>query len=237
MSDETIDTRVTPSLHPRNVHEIDGYDDETASILAATETAFSEAYKAVGRVHDARAAAADNPVLNEAAQLIETQNFADKILAQVTKRFDSADANLATIINSVEKELSAPIETTGAAGIASEIRAHVAALPTGKRITFIQAAITDGDKRTATAILGAPPYLSGIDGEMQKTMTRLYHEHHNPKLAKRLRAAQGARDLLGRNAPLLFGEMKKAVGDDPRKIARLRAAKSAAEKAFVVGDA
>src|SRR3546814_4190678 len=88
MSDniDSIDTRVTPSFHPDTIRAIDEYDDDTASILAGTEAAFNEAYIAVGRVHDASAASKKNPAWNEAAALIETQNFADKLTGNLAKR-------------------------------------------------------------------------------------------------------------------------------------------------------
>lgn len=37
---EVIDTRVTPSLHPDNVKEVDGYDEQTAPYVSLAETAF-----------------------------------------------------------------------------------------------------------------------------------------------------------------------------------------------------
>lgn len=85
MADEIqdADIRVTPSFHPRTVQEIAGYDEDTASVLAGTEAAFNEAYIAVGRVHDAREAGKTNPAWTEAAALIETQNFADKLTTQL----------------------------------------------------------------------------------------------------------------------------------------------------------
>ena len=35
-----------------------------------------------------------------------------------------------------------------------------------ERMAFVQAAITDGDIRSATAVLGAPAYLSGLDHDL-----------------------------------------------------------------------
>lgn len=82
MADE-IDTRVTPSFHPETVQAIAEYDDDTSSILAGTVSAFTEAYIAVGRVHDASAASKTNPAWNEAAALIHTADFADKLTLQL----------------------------------------------------------------------------------------------------------------------------------------------------------
>ncbi|MFA5988760.1 MAG: hypothetical protein WC803_04040 [Sphingomonas sp.] len=67
MSDN-VSTLVTPSLHPNNVKEIDGYDEQTALVLAPTVTAFDTAYQAVIAVSQAREAAKTNPTWNEAQQ-------------------------------------------------------------------------------------------------------------------------------------------------------------------------
>ena len=43
MENANVDVRVSPGLHPDNVKQIDGYDDDTAPYLAPTMTAFSTA--------------------------------------------------------------------------------------------------------------------------------------------------------------------------------------------------
>lgn len=236
MADEIqdADIRVTPSFHPRTVQEIAGYDDDTASILAGTEAAFSEAYIAVGRVHDAREAGKTNPAWTEAAALIETQNFADKLTLNLAKRFDSASANLTRVITGLESDLSQPLEGRGVGAMAGEIRSYVHSLPEGQRMGFIQKAIEAGDERTVGAVLGGVPYLSGITPEMATMLLRLYHEKTNPRAAKQLRAAKAGLELIGERGGLLFGEMEKAVGAKQAKVQKLRAAKAAAEKSFVV---
>lgn len=231
-----VDHRVTPSLHPENVMQIEGYDDDTAAYLAPTVTAFDEAYQAIAKIHDARAAAAKNPTWNEAQQVISTQDLADKLFARVAKGFDSVRGNLERSIASLEAQLSGPVESKAGASIAAEIRAHVRGLNTGERQAFLQKAIDDGDITSATAVLGAPSYLSGLDANMQKVLLRFYHERQSPEVAKRLKAMQGARDLIERNAGLVFGQMEKAVGMRPDKVKKLRDAKTASEQAFILKD-
>jgi len=236
MADEIqdADTRVTPSFHPQTVRSIDAYDDDTASVLAGTEAAFSEAYIAVGRVHDAREAAKTNPTWNEAQQVIATQDLADKLTVNLAKRFDSATANLTRVIEGLERDLSQPLEGRGVGAMSAEIRAYVKGLPEGQRMGFIQKAIEAGDERTVGAVLGGVPYLSGITPEMATMLLRLYHEKTNPKAARQLRAAKAGLELIGERGGLLFGEMEKAVGAKQAKVQKLRAAKAAAEKSFVV---
>lgn len=236
MADEIqdADIRVTPSFHPQTVRAIDEYDDDTASILAGTEAAFNEAYIGVGRVHDASAASKRNPAWNEAAALIETQNFADKMIANLAKRFDSATAGLNKVIEGLERDLSQPIESRGVGAMAGEIRAFVRSLPDGQQMAFIRNAIEAGDERTVGAVLGGVAYLSGITPEVQNVLLRLHHEKSNPRAAKQLRAAKAGLELIGERGGLVFKEMEKAVGAKQAKVQQLRAAKAAAEKSFVV---
>lgn len=230
-----IDTRISPALHPDNVKEIEGYGDaDIASILAPTMTAFSEAYEGLRSVHNARDKARLNPTWNEAAAVIHTQDLADKVFARVAKGFDATSANLQRAISHIEKELSQPVEAKAAQGIASEIRAHLKGLRTDERMTAIREAIASGDHLVATSVLGAPAMLSGFDPKMQAVLLRQYHERHNPHSTKRLKAMQAAKAMIDEHSGKMFRELEKAVGMAPHKVQALRAAKTEAEKAFVL---
>lgn len=231
MSDN-IDTRITPSLHPINVRELDGYDDETAGILSMTEGAFANAYEQLGKVFDASEAARSDPTLTEAAAVVKAADYGDRVLTGIAQRFDGAAANLKTIIDGIERELSAPVESRASNSLSAEIRSYCKSLPEGERMSFVRKAITDNDARTATAILGAPAYLSGIDAGMQGILTRMFHEHHEPLKAKRLKAAKAGLDLIGERSGLVFSVLSKAIGSDPKKVAKFRSAAAKTAKAF-----
>lgn len=235
MSDE-VDTRVSPSLHPLNVRQVDGYCDATAPVLSATESAFRSAYIAVKAVHDARALASQNEAWTEGSVVIQTDALARKHMDRVTRSFDAAHARLKDGVASIERDLSAPVASKASHGIAAEVRAHVKGLTTDKRLALVQHAITSGDDTTATAVLGGPSYLSGLTEEMQATLTRQYHEHNSPEATVRLRAMRGAISLIERNGPIVFKEFEKAVGCPPHKARALREADTAAQKAMVFRD-
>ncbi len=234
---EGIDTRVTPSLHPDNVKEVDGYDEQTAPYVSLAETAFSEAYIGIGQVHSAREKARTNPTWTEAQQIIQTQDFADKVFSRIARQMDGAMASLGKGIAALEAQLSAPVTSVAAQGVAVEIRAHVKALPNNKRLGFIQSAFAAGDAVTVSSVLGAPSYLSGLDAGMQGALLRQWHERNSPEVAQRLKTMKGARDLITNRGGLVFGELEKAVGAPPGKAKALREAKTAAEKAFVFREA
>lgn len=235
MVDE-VSTLVTPSLHPENVKKIDGYSEETAAVLGPTEETLRLAYRSVEDVFKARAAASLNPTWNEAAQAIATQEYADKVFDKVARSFDSTRDRLVKGIASLEKELSAPVESKASLQVSQEVRAHFKTLPTEKRMSLLRKAIVEGDHTTATAVLGAPSYLSGFTPEMQAVMLRDYHTRHSPHVANRLRAMEGAKAMLESRSSLVFSELERAVGMPPHKVKKLREAKDAAEQAMVLRD-
>lgn len=236
MSDN-VSIEVTPSLHPEVVRALPDYDSQTEAVLAPTMTAFDEAYQAVIAVHAAREAAKTNPAWNEPQVVIETDNLARGKTEQVTRNFDAVRSNLVKGIAHIEAELSAPMTAKAAATVATEIRSFVRDMSTEAKHKFIQEALDNGDEVTVSSLLGAPPYLSGLTADFQKTYTSMWHERTSPDMAKRLRAMVGARELIERNGPLLFGAMERAVGAPPHKARALREAKSAAEKHFVMTGA
>ena len=234
---DQIDSRVSPALHPTNVTQIDGYDDETAGVLQPTMTAFSEAYQRIGAVWDGRAKAENNPTWNENQVIIETDQFAQKQMAVIAKGFDTTRVNLLKGIEHLEKQLSEPITSKAAQSIAAEVRAYAKGLDTGERIAFIQNALDNGDDVTTTALLGAPSYLSGIDANTQSAFTRLYHERNAPAVAKRLKVMVAAKEMIEQRAGIVFSDLTKAVGCPPNKAKRLREARTASERAFIMNDA
>jgi hypothetical protein len=231
MSDK-VDSRVTPSLHPLNVTKLDGYSESTAVFVAPTERVLAEAYEGIARVHNAREAARTDPTLTEAAQLIKTDEMAQKVFAKVAKAFDAECANLSKGIAHIEKELTAPVTAKAAHPIAAEIRAHIKSMPVEKRVSFVQAAINSGDETTASSVLGAPAYLSGIDANMQAVLVRLYREKMTPDAAARLKVMRGAKELLENRGGLVLLQLEKAVGAQSHVIRRMREAKGKSDKAF-----
>lgn len=235
MSDDiNIDIRVTPppALHQKVVEEIDGWGEDTKTILAETQTAFSTAYKTLRKVHNTREVVNANPGWNDDQKLLQMDNFAKKHLAAVTKTFDTARANLTKGINCLEKAQVEPIQTKAASTLANQIRDYARNLPDDKRHEFLRAAIARDDNETVTAMLGAPPYLSGLNHEYQAIYLRLYHERNSPGLAKRLQVMRAAKDLIENNAGKVFTEMEKAIGGKGVKANMVRKAQEAAERAL-----
>ena len=236
---EEIDARITPALHPGNVKALDGYDDETALVLGQTVDAFTAAYEGLKSIWAAKEAAMRDPRLNESGALLKTDAYADSVFNRITKTFDAEMARLTKAINHLEGELTQSVESKAVSSMSAEIRAHVKGLPTSERMSLIRRAIDEGDTLTASSVLGGPAYLSGLDAQMAKTLTRMFNAKQNPKLDQRHRAMSAARKLIEEHAGKCFAERDKAVGyiTDPksgRKIypPELRKMAEAADKPF-----
>ncbi|MFZ2997354.1 hypothetical protein [Sphingobium sp.] len=213
MADE-IDTRVSLDLDPEAAMlTINDYDDDTASYVATAKSAFTEAFTSLRAIHDAKAAVADDPTLNEAGQLLKVDDFArNRMLAKVYPLWDTASSSLNAKVEAWEKEMTKEVVSQSSQMVSGEIRAHMKGLKTGERLAAISQAIRDGDSVVASAVLGAPAMLSGLDEEMKQVLLREYHEKFNPGLAKRLRAVTAARDLIDGRMGVLKKEVAKAVG-------------------------
>jgi hypothetical protein len=213
MSDE-IDIRVSLDLDPEAAMlTIADYDDDTASYVGPAKAAFTEAFASLRAIHDAKAAVVDDPTLNEAGQLLKVDDFAQKrMLAKVYPLWDTASSTLNAKVEAWEKEMTKAVESKASQMVSSEIRAHFKGLKLGERMAAISQAIRDGDEVVASAVLGAPGMLSGIDDELKPHLVREYHERFNPQMAKRLRAVTQARDLIDGRMGVLKKEVAKAVG-------------------------
>lgn len=212
MSDE-VDTRISPTLHPGIAGEIADYDDDTRPLLGTTETAVSEAFNALKSIHDAKAAAATNPTLNEFAQLIAVDNHATKLMDKVYAKWSRTTDTLNANITAMEKDLYAPVESKASRTMATEIRQHFASLENdGKRMGALRKAIEAGDETTATAVLGAPSYLSGLSEELHAEYLRDWNNAQQPVEAKKVRAMRAAAEILNERYNLLTQAHREAVG-------------------------
>ncbi|TMV82980.1 hypothetical protein FGG78_23420 [Thioclava sp. BHET1] len=213
MADETeiqVDTRFSPSLHPRNISALDGVDDMTAPLVADATEALEGACSYLAAVHDYRAAAFSDPTLTEPAALLKTDDFAMGKLPGVTKRFDGAMARFDTTIAAYERDLVAPVKQKAGEVISTEVRAHLKASP--NRVDIVRQAIQDGDDEIAASALGAPAILSGLTPEIHRVLLREYHIARSPVVAQRLKALTSAKAYLEAHGTKVLAEAVKAVG-------------------------
>lgn len=224
MPEIEINTAVSPMLHPAVVDRLDATGEMYG--IEPTRAAFALAYDAIGRVHAARETVSKDPTLTENAVAVQVADFADRQMAAVTRAFDAARSGLVKTIEHMERELSAPVTSLAAQSVSEEIRAHVKGLPDAQRAVFVKKAIDRGDAVTASAVLGAPAYLSGLDDAMCAPLLQHFHVTQNPVTARRLKTAIAAREMIEARASVVINGFEQAIGVPFHKVKLLREAQA-----------
>ncbi len=212
MADQ-IDTRITPALHPDNIASLDGYCDETAPLVADATEALTAAYGYLGGIHDVRAAAFADPTLTQEAALLKADDHAQAKLAGVTRKFDAAIARFDKTIAAYETDLSSSVKQLASTTVSGEVRALMQKAE--DRMALMEKALAEGDDDVLSAVLGAPPMLSGLTKEIHAVFLRKYNEQRKPETTQRLRALTSAKTYLEQQGGLVLKEMVKAVGGLP----------------------
>lgn len=208
-----IDTRITPALHPDNIASLDGFNDETAPLVADATEALTAAYGYLGSIHDVRAAAFADPTLTKEAALLKADDHAQAKLAGVTRKFDAAIARFDKTIAAYNTDLESSVKQLASTTVSGEVRSLM--LKSDDRVSLMEKALAEGDDEVLSAVLGAPPMLSGLSKEIHAVFLRKYNEHRKPETTQRLRALQSAKAYLEEKGGLVLKEMEKAVGGLP----------------------
>lgn len=175
----------------------------------------------VSNLLTARETYKSDPTLTEAAQVLAVDDLHNKLMPAATKRLDAANATVTKAIEAQEAELRKGF--TSSSPFAAEIRAHAKALSAGDRIKFINEATAAGDMTTLAAVLGAPPYLSGLDAKMAATLTELANKARFPQTAKRLALLRGAQVKLEAAGSVAVGSYEAILGVRDATVRKLRA--------------
>jgi hypothetical protein len=228
----SVDTRVSPSLHPGVLEAVDGYNEVTAPYVSQLLTAFDAAYQGLGQIHAAREAYRNNPTLNDAAKLFSTAEVASKRYSSIVRGFDSAMANVKKSIDQLNAELDAPLVSRASTALSAEIRGHVKAMNLTERNQFLTEALQSKDYGTLEAVLGAPAYLTGMSNEERIVRTRAFHSDKDPAKLARVQVMQRAYTLTMERSMLLHREVEKAMGASWDDVNNLRNAKAISEHAL-----
>ena len=231
-----IDSRVTPTLHAETLKALDGFDDSTMPYIAPAIEALDDAYQTIGKLHDGRDAAKKNQAWTEGQQVLAVSETANRHQQRLLKKFDGLVSTMDKQIAKFEEELSQPLESRASVGIAGEVRMFVKDMPTEERHKFIQDAIDAGDMTTCSSVLGAPPYLSGLTADFQKTYTRMWHERMNPQASARLKVIRGAKSHIEKAGALVVEQVEKAMGAKWATVNELRQGNDKALAALKFGE-
>lgn len=226
----------TPSLDPRNVEAIDGFE-EFKGYLSPAQTAFSTAHENLIAIDKAAQAAEKNGAWNPSAKLLNVAVFAEKKREQMTRAFDGAVRDLSAAAKALDSQLSAPMEAAAGGALAQEIRAHVRSLPPEGRVKFLGEALERGDAKSLAAVCGAPHYLTGVAEPMVTHYTRAWREKSAPEATRRLAATRAAIELLETRGHLVWDQTEKAMRGKFVTVNALRKANTEAEKALLMSEA
>lgn len=230
-----INTDVTPSLHPDVVTAVEHYEQNADALYPAT-AAFKKAYAGLSAIHGVRKALALDPTLTEEAKILETANFADKHFIPMCQEMDKARGSLLKSIQVAEEERDRVFtHHTIQSAVASEVRAHVKALPVKERADFVQMQIHNRNTTAALAILGAPGFLSGLSDDMKAALQEHYFNVVHPEQSQRIKAMKAGLELIEARSGLIFTQIEKAIGADPGKVTSLKLKRAASKQALAFG--
>ena len=257
MSDPTISTKVSPEVHPTNTCVLVGdHVPDTDAIVTGTKSALEVMYVTLTKISDARTdldaltrigltpvnferdnlrarglVVGDQGRLSVARPAHELLSEAGaKAIEAAGKKVDVQMDTLRKQSDHLNKEIDAALKDTAHSHvIRQEIRAHLAAMPEGERMSFAVRQARAGDLATVTAILEAPEWLSGLNVETRALVRAAAAERVVPQLAARHAAAERAKDILIRASRHLITELaslgdyaKSRHAEAGRKVAAVR---------------
>ena len=209
-----VSSRVSPDLHPDTFLAQVGVDSETAPFVASATEAFESAYAFLGSIHSYRDAAFSDPELTPEGALLKVDDYAHSKLAAVTQKFDGTAARFSRTIAAFEADLSSSVKAMASERVSGEIRSHIKnAGP--DRVKLMEQALAEKDEDVLSAVLGAPPMLSGLTKELHATFLVAFNRLRKPETTKRLDALTAARAQLEAKGGLLLREMERAIGSVP----------------------
>lgn len=232
-----INIKVSPALDPETIFALDGYSEETASIVGPVFSAFNDAYQTIGKLHDAAALWRSNPAVTPENAILIVAKEGAKQQDRLLRGMDAALRGLEANITHAEAELSKPLEARALGTLNAEIRGFAKTLSREDRSKLIHDAMDANDDTTLASILAAPPYLSGLTAIDHADYLHSYHARANPGMVARLTVLRAARDKIDRDGRLVIKEIRKAVGADSRQVQAIDKADTAAREALKIGPA
>jgi hypothetical protein len=233
----TAITMPSPSLDPRIISNIDGYNDETKGYVQPALDAFETCHNGIQHVCDARRKVAQNTAWSEERRLIEIAKLADARQMAAAKAFDGARKRLEQGITALDESLNRPLTQDANAGsINGEVREHLKNLSREERQRLLDGASQTQDLLTLRAVLSGPGYLSGISEDERKLRVNAFHRMTQPQIAQRADVMRKALELIDTRAGLLFEQFERAMGGtgSRAKVAQARQRHLAAEDALKI---
>jgi len=245
---------VSPSIHPH----ILATEVPTLSIpgtigsesLSSAQAALATMYNCAAQVFDAEKAISEAPATGDRVMVMgrirpvsdASEGFGAAVDKSVSAAAKSVDGQMKRLLG-FEEGLATKVknavwdsdsERVSGVAVAGEVRGHFKKLPVGKRLSEAMAAIRAGDRRTTTALLSAPSYLSGLSEENLAIIRDLAGERFAPTEFAQLRATRSAIEKVQAAGGYFLNDTNRSKGRTVERTAtRSKARRAIAELATV----
>jgi hypothetical protein len=161
----------------------------------------------IKQVHELRMG---NAIEAPLANLAASKSHAEKELAQTLPFVDQQRKKTRDAIAALEKEIDESLDKGASRWqFAEETRQHVKQLSQKDREKFVETALRDGDQLAAAAVLGVPPYLSGLNKSAHKLFLSRYRSECFPESSARIKALSDAQDILDKGGMAFMSEVEQ----------------------------
>lgn len=235
-----VNWKITPALDPETYLAVEGVDDSTRGYVDDVVSVMNDCYATLGKLHEARRLADENPAWPEAQRVLMVGAEAAKQKDRLARRLDGASRALDGRIAQTEGDLLKPVQQAAAGPLAAEVRQHLKGLNGGERSKLIREALEADEEPTLQAVLGAQPFLSGMTAADRDHYIGLYHSKRQPHLVARLEVMKRVRDLLntsGGNGPAFHRAFERVVGAKPGEVRAIEQANKRAVDALKIEPA
>lgn len=213
-----VNVKISPALDPETYLAVDGVNDSTRGYVDDVVSLMNDSYATLGKLHAARDLVDSNSAWTAEQKILMMSAEATKQKNRLAQKLDRTVRDLDSRIAQTESDLLQPVQQAAAGPLAAEVRQHLKTLNNGERSKLIRDALATNDEGTLQAVLGAQPFLSGLNAVDRDHFIGLYHRQRQPHLVERLDVMVRVRDLLnasGANGPVFHKAFEKVVGASP----------------------
>lgn len=222
----------SPTLNPLMCEQLEGYEEFQEDLLPLRRT-LEVAFNGLVAINAAREKLRNDPTVTAGAAVVRLVTEAERKHNHIVDTFSKTEERLRSTERTLEKSLLAPVvQNAGLGTVNGEIREHVKKLDAGKRHKLIEDAFAKRDGSTLVALLGCPPFLSGLDDAAHALYLRRLQEMREPVTTRRLKSVRAAIALMERAIPIAMNSVEKALGSSFKKAKELKATSDASNAAL-----
>ena len=165
--------------------------DEITSMKLKTTSFLRQSGQKIRQIEQARAAIWDDPTQTKEAKAVNTWKYAKKQFSEIQKDVKKLP-DLGNFIKDLESEMDGSIAQHADTNFGREARQRIASMDEKERTEFVSKAIRSGDVQTASYVLGAPAFLSGIPDNVHK---KLKDNYRNQVFTEEMEAVNALKSL------------------------------------------